>query len=79
MESPKRPANAKRTWFQFSEKIPDEEVVVAVQTPGGIAFPVRPGEMTPELLQALNESFDHLVHIGLLRVGDDGDERPRRE
>lgn len=78
MESPKRPAN-KRTWFQFSDEIPDEELVVAVQTPGGIALPVRRGEMTPQLLQALNQSFDHLVRTGLLRVGDDGDERPRRE
>lgn len=77
MESPKRPAE--RAWFQFSDEIPDDEVVVAVQTPNGIAFPVRPGEMTPNLLKALNESFDHLVSVGLLRVGDDGDEPPRRE
>lgn len=77
MESPKRPA--KKAWFQFSEDIPDDELVVAVQTPRGIALPVRPGEMTPQLLKALNESFDHLVSIGLLRVGDDGDESSRRE
>jgi hypothetical protein len=76
MESPKRPAKA---WFQFSEEIPDDELVVAVRTPHGIALPVRPGEMTPQLLQALNKSFDHLVSVGLMRVGDDGDERPRRE
>ncbi|MFM9593998.1 hypothetical protein ACKI1O_32000 [Streptomyces scabiei] len=77
MESPKRPAQ--KVWFQFTDEIPDDEAVVTVQTPDGIALPVRPGEMTPLLLQALNRSFDHLVRVGLLRVGDDGDESPRRE
>lgn len=77
MESTKRPA--KRVWFQFSEDIPDDELVVAVRTRYGIALPVRPGEMTPQLLQALNKSVDHLVSVGLLRVGDDGGEPPRRE
>jgi hypothetical protein len=77
MESPKRPA--KQIWLQFTDEIPDDEVVVTVQTPRGIALPVRPGEMTPQMIQALNRSFDHLVSVGLLRVGDDGDEPPRRE
>lgn len=76
MESP-RPA--KKLWFLTSDQIPDGELVVPVETQYGTALAMRPKEVTPELIRALNESVAHLVSIGLLQVGDDGFEPPRKE
>ncbi|WP_328544614.1 hypothetical protein [Streptomyces europaeiscabiei] len=74
--SNKRPA---RAWYFFSEDIPDDELVVPILTKNGTAMAVRPGEMTPRLLKALNESVAHLINVGLWQPGDDGPEPPRKE
>lgn len=71
MESPKRPA---RAWYIFSDDLPDGEVLVPILTKYGTCMAVRPGEMTPQLLQALNESLNHLIDTGLWQPGDDGTE-----
>lgn len=76
MESPRRP----RVWYFFSEDLPDGEILVPIKCEYGMAFAVRPGTMTPEMLNRLNENVDHLMSVGLARL-DIGstDKPPERE
>jgi hypothetical protein len=76
MEPPKRPA---RAWFVFSDDLPEREIIVPILTKHGTAMAVRPGEMTPQLLKALNQSVKHLIDTGLWQPGDDGPQEPREE
>lgn len=74
----KRPARPK-VWFVLSDQIPDDELVVPIVTEHGTAMAVRPGEITPQFVKALNRSVDHLISVGLWPPSDDGPEPPRKE
>ncbi|KFG07529.1 hypothetical protein IQ61_18900 [Streptomyces scabiei] len=74
----KRPARPK-VWFVLSDQIPDDELVVPIVTEHGTAMVVRPGEITPQFVKALNRSVDHLISVGLWPPSDDGTEPPRKE
>ncbi|MEU5442736.1 hypothetical protein [Streptomyces griseofuscus] len=45
-----------------------------VLTKRGTVIAVRPGEMTPQLLQGLNEVAKILIGLGMWQPGDDGAE-----
>lgn len=74
-KKPRKPT----VWFVLSDEIPDDELVVPIVTEHGTAMAVRPGEMTPQLVKALNQSVAHLLSVGLWPPGDDGSEPPRKE
>lgn len=71
MQSAQPPAA--RAWYIFSDDIPDSEVVVPIVTSSGnTVLAVRPGEMTPRLMEALNDALRLLIDTGRWRPGDDG-------
>jgi hypothetical protein len=72
MESPRRP----RVWYFFSDDLPDGEILVPIKCEHGMAFAVRPGMMTPEMLNRLNENVDHLMSVGLARLDIGSDDKP---
>ncbi|NUS74958.1 MAG: hypothetical protein HOV70_02000 [Streptomyces sp.] len=82
MESPEQPESdaqrPARAWFFFSDDLPEGELVVPILTKHGTAMGVPPGEMTPRLLQALNQTVKQLIDTGLWQPGDD-DEKPEGE
>lgn len=75
------PTGTARAWYIESDDLPDGELVVPIVLKnGGTVLAVRPGEMTPRLMAALNEALSHLIDTGLWQPGDDGREQgPRRE
>lgn len=68
-----RPA---RAWWEFRDDLPDGEVLMPVLTPRGTMIAVRPGEMTDELLEAVNAMLAHVVGTGIWQPGDDDPEGP---
>ncbi|MGW0537852.1 hypothetical protein [Streptomyces sp. NPDC003032] len=65
----RRPAKA---WWEFSDALPDGEVLLPVQTDQGLIMVVRPGHMSEELLVELNKVLEHLIGTGLWNPGEDG-------
>lgn len=72
MESPRRP----RVWYFFSDDLPDDEILVPIKCEAGLAFAVRPGKMTPEMLNRLNENVEHLMGVGLAHLDIGGTDKP---
>lgn len=64
----RQPAKA---WYEFRDDLPEGEVLMTVLLPQGTMIAVRPGEMTDEMLAALNRMLEHVVGTGLWQPGDD--------
>lgn len=60
-----------RAWYELRDDLPDGEVLMTVLTPQGTMIAVRPGHMTDELLEALNDMLSHVVGTGLWQPGSD--------
>lgn len=54
-----------RVWYFFSEDLPDGVLIVPIKTAEGLAFGVRPGAMTEEMLAALNQNVEFVIGTGL--------------
>jgi hypothetical protein len=77
MESQERPAKA---WYEIRTDLPDDLVVLPVETSAGTVIAVREGHMSEELCSRLNEMLDHLIGDGIWQPGRVGKPRdPDRE
>ncbi|WP_020141171.1 hypothetical protein [Streptomyces sp. 351MFTsu5.1] len=65
MESPQSPT----AWYFFSDDLPDGEVIVPIKTPYGLAFAIRRGAMTQEMLDGLNQTAEFVLGVGLAHLG----------
>ncbi|AZM54132.1 hypothetical protein DMA15_17440 [Streptomyces sp. WAC 01529] len=65
----RQPAKA---WWEFSDALPDGEVLLPVQTDQGLIMAVRRGHMSEELLVELNKVLEHLIGTGRWNPGEDG-------
>lgn len=65
MESPQ----VLHAWYFFSDDLPDGEVIVPIKTPRGLAFGVRTGAMPQATLDALNQTAEFVLGIGLAQLG----------
>lgn len=63
-----------QAWYEFRDDLPDGEVMMTVLTTRGTMIAVRPGHMTDELLQSLNDMLAHVVGTGLWHPGVDDDD-----
>lgn len=66
MESQTTP---QRAWYFFTDDLPDEEVIMPFRTPYGLAFGVRGGISAEEMLDALNQTADFVLGVGLAQIG----------
>jgi hypothetical protein len=66
MDSQERPAKA---WYEIRDDLPDDVVVLPVETSTGTVIAVRKGHMSEELCSRLNEMLDHLVGNGIWQPG----------
>lgn len=76
MQSPSRPRGSRpRVWYFFSDDLPDGEILVPIKCPEGLACAIRPGSMTPEMVDQLNKTADWILGLGIahLDVGDEDD------
>ncbi|GAB2732516.1 hypothetical protein [Streptomyces bullii] len=64
MESPARP----RVWYFFSDDVPEGQVILPIKCEHGLAFAIRPGEMTPAMLEGLNQTAKFVLDIGLAHI-----------
>lgn len=64
MESPQPQA-----WYFFSDKVPKKEVIVPIRTSHGLAFAVRTGASAEEIVEALNETAEFVLGVGLAHIG----------
>jgi hypothetical protein len=62
-----------KAWWEFSDALPDGEVLLPVQTDQGLIMAVRPGHMSEELLTELNKVLEHLIGTGRWNPGEDGE------
>lgn len=62
-------------WYFFSDDLPDGEVIVPFRTKRGLAFGIRPGEMSKEMLKALNATARFILGVGLAHL-EHIEERP---
>ncbi len=56
-------------WYFFTDALPDGEVITPFRTPHGLAFGVREGISPEEMLDALNETAEFVLGVGLARIG----------
>lgn len=58
-----------RAWYFFSDKVPEEEVIVPIRNRHGLAFAVRDGATPEEIVKALNETAEFVLGVGLAHLG----------
>lgn len=72
MESPRGP----RVWYFFSDDLPDGEILVPITSEHGMCFAVRPGTMSREMLDRLNEAAAHVLGVGLAHLDVGHNDKP---
>ncbi|MFF8910206.1 hypothetical protein [Streptomyces olivaceoviridis] len=67
-------------WFQYSEDLPDDEILLTIMTERGLAVVARPDAgLEPQMLDRLNAAMRHAIGVGLIRLSDAEAKLPERE
>ena len=63
-------AGHQRAWYFFAKEgdLPEGETVVPIRKEWGFGFAVRPGAMTQQTLDSLNDVANHLLGLGLVVI-----------
>lgn len=51
--------------YEFSDLVPEGESVIGMEREGQFVMFVRPGEMSPACMAAINKHLEHLIGNGL--------------